>query len=72
MQVQVMLILEHAPSPKATAIQYLATPIASVEEFPIVFPRACPELIFLTLKENEKKKNPGKCKWLGGSGESLL
>lgn len=58
MQVQVMLILEHAPSPKATSIQYLATPIASVEEFPIVFPRACPELIFLTLKENEKKEDP--------------
>lgn len=30
---------EHAPSPKATAIQYLATPIASGREFPIVFPR---------------------------------
>lgn len=56
MQVQVMLILEHAPSPKATAIQYLTTPIASGREFPIVFPRVCPEVIFLTLKENEEKE----------------
>lgn len=29
---------EHAPSPKAAAIQYLATPKASGREFPIVFP----------------------------------